>query len=299
MDAMSAVEVFAPAKINLFLGVTGLRKDGFHSLVSCVAPLAFGDTLRIEILECGNTDAFLAEGWEVDCVLSDNLAWKALLAFRSLVPELPPVRISLVKRIPLGAGLGGGSSDAVAVLWGLNHLSGGVLNGVELHDLAASLGSDCPLFLPRKPSVIRGRGELVEPMSPHDSAFFQEVRLILFKPFLNLNTAWAYGRLKEQRCYLSPSEAEAHLRGCIDSWCALRFQFYNTFESVVFEKILGLGLLIKQLRAEGIACAMSGSGSACFSIVRTDAEANHVRNRVNSSWGEDAFIVETRLLNEY
>ncbi len=294
MSHLAEVELLAPAKVNLFLGVTGLRADGYHSIVSWVAPLAFGDVVRVELQGKEGSDVLTVEGVRVDCSVQDNLAWSALLAFRRFVPDLPFVRISLIKRIPFGAGLGGGSSDAVAVIKGLNLLCGGVLGPEELLEATVSLGADCPLFLEQGTSIIRGNGALVDPLLRE---VFPDKRLLLFKPFLGVNTAWAYGRLREQQHYLEPQVAEERLQSCVDSFSGQDFLFYNSFEAVVFETMPGLKLLIDALRSEGVACGLSGSGSACFAIVKDDTEAACIRNRVNACWGGRAFIVETCLLS--
>jgi len=293
MNHPVTTEVFAPAKVNFFLGVTGVQEDGYHSLVSWVMPLSFGDTVRVELDEHALEDTFVVEGMEVDCSLENNLVWKALQAFRSHVPQLPPVRITLTKRIPFGAGLGGGSSDAVAALKGLNLLMNNVLTYDCLVEIAASLGSDCPLFLEEGSSVIRGRGEQVE--------FLQKkvppMRLLLFKPFLGVDTAWAYDQLRAGKRYLAPEEAEMRLGDCLTSFGQVDWTFYNSFEAVVFEKMPGMGLLIENLRLGGIACGLSGSGSACFAVIKNNAELGFVRDSVNRCWGLDAFIVETNPLS--
>src|SRR5215213_4707075 len=148
----------APAKLNLFLAVTGRRTDGFHDLVSLVAPVAWGDTLRIEpakadfSLECNDP--------AVPCD-ETNLVLKAARAFRAAGGWGGGAKFFLEKRIPMGAGLGGGSSDAAAALTGLNQLSGGRLTPAALEKLAGDVGSDCALFLRGTPVLMRGRGERI------------------------------------------------------------------------------------------------------------------------------------------
>src|SRR5437016_1877906 len=141
------ISIFAPAKINLFLAITGQRPDGFHNLVSVAAPLDFGDILEFEP----------ADGFMLTCddaaVPTDgtNLVLKAATAFASAAElkghPVKGTKILLKKRIPMGAGLGGGSSDAVATLRALNRLTSHPLAAETLTTIAAQLGSDCPLFL--------------------------------------------------------------------------------------------------------------------------------------------------------
>ena len=285
--------VSAPAKVNLFLAVTGLRGDGFHSLASWVVPLAFGDEISVTLSQ-SKSDSLHFEGVEVACKLEDNLICRALQAYRSRVPDLPPVAIRVMKRIPVQAGLGGGSSDAVATLIALNALAGEPLRSAELCELALPLGSDCPLFFHSSGVVVKGRGEVVEPLAARGGT---RKRVMLFKPFLGVDTAWAYGQLMRQAKYVDSGDADRMLYACIDSFYQSSYSFYNSFEAVVFNQMLGLRVLVEAIRAEGVPCGMSGSGSACFAVLESDDAASWVRSKVRSCWGQDAFMVETHLLS--
>ena len=159
---VSSISIFAPAKLNLFLAITGRRADGFHELVSVVAQVDLGDTLHATpaaefSLRC--TDA------EVPTDAS-NLVLKAAHAFAEAAHWKGGAAFVLEKRIPTGAGLGGGSSDAVAALRALNQLVDAPhkLATHTLARLAAQLGSDCALFLHDGPVVMRGRGERIAPL---------------------------------------------------------------------------------------------------------------------------------------
>ena len=206
---MSPISIFAPAKINLFLAVTGRRSDGFHDLVSVVAPLDFGDTLRVEpaarfSIVCENSEV---PGDET------NLVLKAARAFAMATKWGGAATFFLEKRIPMGAGLGGGSSDAVAALRALNQLAGPqyALPPEALAATAVQLGSDCPLFLHGVPVVMRGRGERVTPLPESVARRLQGRRVLLFKPGFGIATPWAYGQLAAAApgSYLPSSDAEA------------------------------------------------------------------------------------------
>ena len=208
---MSSAVVFSPAKINLFLAVTSRRADGYHDLVSVVAPVEFGDTLRIEAgpagefgLECD--DAAVPAGEE-------NLVLRAAWLFAEKTGWGGGAKFFLEKRVPMGAGLGGGSSNAVAALRGLNSLAGELLGSAELAAMAARVGSDCALFLPGGPVVMRGRGERVEPLSTETAARLRGLRVLIFKPGFSIGTSWAYGQLAAdgEKNYLAAAEAEARL----------------------------------------------------------------------------------------
>lgn len=303
------VTVFSPAKLNLFLAITGRRADGFHDLVSVVAPLDFGDRLMAQ-----------AEDWKVEGDLftlkcdheevpvdQSNLVLKAARAFAAATSWDRSVRFILKKNTPLGAGLGGGSSNAVAALLALNHLSDGRLDEALLMQLAASLGSDCPLFLRKAPVVMRGRGEQVEALPAAAATRVRGRRVLLFKPSFGISTPWAYGRMVARGTdYLPAAEAEARLAAWLRGAAPLEELLFNNMEPAAFGKFEALPVLLAKLRREfGVAAGMSGSGSACFAVLPgpstgpgQGASADTVtrmKQMIRDCWGQGAFVQEARL----
>src|SRR5581483_4356927 len=214
---MGSVSLFSPAKLNLFLAVTGRRPDGYHDLLSVAAPVNFGDRLKIETrtggefsLECDEPAVPRDES---------NLVLKAARLFAEATGWHDGAAFFLEKRIPMGAGLGGGSSNAAAALRGLNFLAGEPLDRVALTALAARVGSDCALFLPGSPVVMRGRGERVEPVAAEAAARLRGRRVLVFKAGFGIATPWAYAQLGSggEKSYLSPGEAEARLERWLDN----------------------------------------------------------------------------------
>lgn len=300
MDGGAAVEpitVFAPAKLNLFLAVTGRRTDGFHDLVSVVAPLTFGDTLAVSP----------AEGFSLRCtdpevpVDETNLVLRAARAFAAASRWPGGAAFQLEKRIPMGAGLGGGSSDAVAALRELNALAGPdyALAPERMAEVAAQLGSDCPLFLQGEPVVMRGRGERVARLPADAARRLRGRRVLVFKPGFGIPTPWAYARLAAvaPAGYLPAAEAEARWAAWSDDPAApAETLLFNNMEPPAFAKFVALPELLEQLRARfGVAPRMSGSGSACFVLLGDTMEAAPLMAAVRAAWGESAFVVEARL----
>lgn len=291
---MSALSIFAPAKLNLFLAITGRRADGFHDLVSVVTTVGFGDTLHAEpaartTLTCD--DPALA-------VDDTNLVLKAARAFATATGWGGGVRFHLEKRTPAGAGLGGGSSDAVAALRALNTLAGAPLGAEALRDLAAGLGSDCPLFLASRPVVMRGRGEGVELLPEGAAARLSGRRVLIFKPAFGISTPWAYGQMiARPETYLPAPEAEARLAAWLaDGQLSAEALLFNNMERVAFAKWLALPTLLEALRRDfGVVARMSGSGSACFALLPDDTPLAPLQAAVRAAWGEAAFVIETRL----
>ena len=294
------VSVFSPAKINLFLAVTGRRADGFHDLVSVAAPLDFGDELKAED---GGRRTGGGGGFSLECDQPDvpvdgsNLVLKAAEAFAAATGWKHSVRFSLKKSIPMGAGLGGGSSNAVAALQAMNRLAGGLLAEEKLAQLAATLGSDCVLFLKNAPVVMRGRGERVESLPESAAARLRGRRVLLFKPGFGISTPWAYGRMVARGGdYLPAAKAEARLAAWLGGSAPAEQILFNNMEPAAFEKYLALPLLLERLRKEfGVATAMSGSGSACFAVLRDDTVTAPLVARIRECWGPAAFVQAAKI----
>ena len=300
------VSLFSPAKLNLFLAVTGRRGDGFHDLVSVAAPLDFGDELVAEAREqrAENRGQFslICTDAEVP-VDGSNLVLRAAEAFVAATgwPDRQTqggVDFKLTKRIPMGAGLGGGSSNAVAALRALNQLSGGALAEDKLAAVAASLGSDCALFLHQAPVVMRGRGERVEALPASAAARLRGRRVLLFKPSFGISTPWAYGRMAAEAParYWPVAEAEARVAAWLGGDAPVEELLANNLEGVAFAKFVALPVLLAGLQRElGVTARMSGSGSACFAVLRDDCATAPLIAAIRAAWGPGCFVQEARL----
>ena len=291
---LKALEIPAPAKVNLFLAVTGRRPDGFHDLVSVAAPLAWGDTIS-----AAAQDRSFSVACDVGDIPTDgtNLVVRAAAAFAEATGWGGGAHFSITKRIPAGAGLGGASSDAASALVALNRLAGAPLDGAGLARVASGVGSDCALFLHEGPVVMRGRGERVEPLAPGASLRIRGRRALLFKPGFWIPTPWAYGKLAETpEGYVSTPEAEARLASWVASPSAAAGDLlFNSMERPAFAKFAALPLLLGLIRARwGIPAGMTGSGSACFALPEEGADAGPIEAVIREAWGPSAFVVDTR-----
>ena len=318
--AVNSAVIFAPAKINLFLAVTGRRTDGFHDLVSVVAPLAWGDTLWVESGERkaaggkpeeksgkqtaddgGRTAGGITLECDEACVPCDetNLIVKAARLFREATGWREPVHFRLEKRIPLGAGLGGGSSDGTAALRGLDLLAGHPLAPAALAELAARVGSDCALFLHGAPVVMRGRGERVAALPAAAAARLRGRRVLVFKPDFGIGTPWAYQRLAAEAPagYVPAAEAEARLAAWLaDPTAPAEKLLGNNLERPAFAKFIALPALIGELRNRfALAPQLSGSGSACFAFLPDNAPVPEIAATIRAAWGEAAFVLATAI----
>lgn len=249
------------------LAITGARPDGFHSLVSVAAPTRFGDVIRIE--EAGEDSVeCAAEGVPLD---GSNLVMKAAGIFRKASGMERFFKFSIEKRVPHGAGLGGGSSNGAVALGGINEMCGSPLDSSELSRLAALMGSDCPLFLSGRPVVMRGRGELVSDLPEVAADVLSSLKILIFKPAFSINTGWAYGRMRERGSwYVSEREAEAMLSAWLEDPRADNIPLFNNMQGPAFEKYPALEAAVEFVRSRyGVPAVMSGSGSACFAIINS------------------------------
>jgi 4-diphosphocytidyl-2-C-methyl-D-erythritol kinase len=204
----------------------------------------------------------------------------------------------LQKRIPVGAGLGGGSSNAAAALRALNQLAGSPLSLEQLGALAAEIGSDCPLFLNDGPMIMRGRGELIQRLPGKAADRISGRRVLVFKPGFGISTPWAYRQLadKAPSSYVSPLEAENRLATWLESESRADSLLFNSMEAPAFAKYPALTVLLDRLRKEfGLAVRMSGSGSACFALLDDTAPVEAITTLIRRSWGESALVLQSRL----
>ncbi len=256
--------ISANCKINIGLDVIRRREDGFHELSTVMFPVkGLYDQLSFELTD-GNGVEFIGKGLLIDCNDDDNLCVKAYRLMRHNYP-IGGLRITLDKRVPFGAGLGGGSSDATAVILAINSLFDLQIDERRLIDLASELGSDTAFFVRNTPQLCSGRGEIMHPIELDLSG----KTLLLIKPGEGVSTREAYSGVK-------PSEPERPLSELIelplDEWQGV---IKNDFEAHIFEAHPQLGeIKSKILEAGATYAAMSGSGSTIFGIFTTEDEAH-------------------------
>jgi 4-diphosphocytidyl-2-C-methyl-D-erythritol kinase len=244
-------------KINIGLQVTEKRDDGFHNLETLFYPVGLCDAL--EVVEAGHPE-FRLTGLPVEGDPAGNLVVKAYELIRADY-KMPPVKIHLHKRIPTGAGLGGGSSDAAGMLMLLNDLFGLKIDREKLMQYALKLGSDCPFFIHGKPVFATGRGEIMEdiPLS------LKDYYLILVKPPVHVSTAEAYLNVNPHGSRMS---LKALAGFPVSKW---RGNIQNQFERYVFAAHPEVGQIKQILYDQGASFSlMSGSGSCVYGLFRSE-----------------------------
>ena len=268
--------LYPPAKINIGLSIVGKRPDGFHNIETVFYPLPLCDSLKVETAKAATSRkiSFSCDGIELpDHDPYNNLCCKAYHLLDA-DHNLPPVNIHLHKTIPVGAGLGGGSSDAAFSLHALNQLFQLGLSVEELIRYASRLGSDCAFFLHGKPAFGVGKGDILEPINLSLAGY----HILLVKPPVFVSTADAYSSV-------TPRETQNHLpdllQAPVSEW---RFLISNDFETPVFKKFPEIGKIKERMYREGaLYAAMSGSGSTVYGIF------NQKPDKV-AKWFTDCFI---------
>lgn len=245
--------VFPNAKINLGLNVVERRADGYHNLETVFFPVALSDVL--EVLPGTNTQLEIS-GIRVDGRLESNLVYRAWELLNKDF-RIPPVKIFLHKVIPMGAGLGGGSSDGAFMLKLLNRMFELKLDSVRLKGYAVRLGADCPFFVDNMPAFATGIGDTLTPVGMDLSSY----RLVIVKPPVAVNTGMAYKSIVP----LIPAKSVTEIVSQpVETW---RGELSNDFEKPVFEMFPEIMDVRDKLYEKGaVYAAMSGSGSAVFGL---------------------------------
>lgn len=279
--AGSAWEIFAPAKLNLYLDVLGRRPDGFHELETLMVPVQVYDHLRWfdsdEPLSLKISNQLSTASLPQLRDTSQNLVMRAARLLAETAGVQPRGNFELTKRIPVEAGMGGGSSDAAATLllanaaWKLNY------SIEQLHPLAEQLGSDVPFFLYNSPAICRGRGERVEPLRQ-----LPKLHFVVIKPPAALSTAEVFSNLDA----ITPTQdlGQQLVRSLqLRDFASLKSQLYNALE-IPAAKLSGWVLQLRKVfqESQAVAQLLTGSGSAYFGIMRSAIHARNTARRLTS-----------------
>jgi len=283
-EEQGKIKIAAPAKINLFLEILGKRPDGYHEIVTVMQGVSLCDYIYIENHEkdikftCSNPKLTLGE---------DNLVLKAVRLFQQDSKIFRGVKIHLDKRIPIGAGLGGGSSDAVAALFGLNKLWQVGYDEKKLMSLAEKLGSDTPFFVFGNTAICKGRGEVVTPYALH-----VKYNYIIIYPRFEVSTATVYKNfkivltknLKDVNFFLQSlaSGSPEKLGSCL----------HNRLEEVVFRLYPGIEKTKKALaKFDFCGILLSGSGSALYGLCKGERDSKEIEQQIKMLDIGDVFVV--------
>ena len=265
---MEEIKVESPSKINIGLNVVGKREDGFHNLQTVFYPLLLSDKLtfrKSNKLEFNSNSDFLKN-------LDDNLIIKAIKLIEDKSGVEIKVKIFLEKLIPIGGGLGGGSSNAAAALKAINKLFSLELNYEKLAEIALELGSDVPFFLKHNPAYAESRGEKLFPLNLEI-----QYPIVIVNPGINISTRWAFERIKPSR----PNYNLGELFSKNFDFKDIREYVTNDFEPIVFKEYPVIEKIKKDLYELGANFAlMSGTGSTVYGIFS---------NLQKAYWAEEHF----------
>jgi len=281
--------VLAPAKINLTLEVLGERPDGYHEIRSLIQTIDLCDSLRFQVSHnikfgCDNPELVVAE----------SLISRATALLQETTGCSKGATIEITKRIPLSAGLGGDSSDAAAILYGLNRLWELGLSLKELTELALKLGSDVPFFLYGGTALAEGRGEIITPLPPLPQRWV--VLMIPPLPHMAEKTKRLYASLKPSH-YTDGKITENFIKALKEGREFKPSMLFNTFENVAFEQFPGLEVYKGHfLKLGAPSVHLAGSGPALFTLVEDRAEAEDLYTRCKQQ-GMECYLAETSPLS--
>lgn len=283
------MKIRAPAKINLSLRVVGKRADGYHLLDTVMVPVSLYDEIDIQQrtttrraaphapveLRCNHPQVPLGR---------DNIAYRAAELLMQKTKINRPVCIRIRKKIPIGAGLGGGSTDAAAVLVGLNRMWKLHLSVRQLERLALQLGADVPFFIRAKPARARGIGEKLRLLPK-----LRRRWLVLAYPGFPIATAWVYGNLSLK---LTKPSVNTSIATPLESLDTIEKLLVNDLEQVAIKRYPEIGRVKTMLSLAGaVAVLMSGSGSSVFGVFRSKRLAERAFRRIRHEEGVQAFLV--------
>ena len=284
------IKIEGNAKINLTLDILGKRPDGYHEVAMVMQSIGLHDTIEMDKAKEG-----IALSINVPWLRADekNLAWRAAALMQQEYGLRGGVRMRLTKRIPVAAGLAGGSADAAAVLRGMDRLYKLGLSDDQLCELGARLGSDIPFCLRRGTMLATGRGEVLTRL-----ADMPETWVVLAKPRISVSTAWAYQNYDEQGAEQHPDNeriqqeiARGNRKGVAKLLC-------NVLESVTIKRYAVISRYKELMLEQGaMASMMSGSGPTVFGLADNRGTANKIADCLRASTKADVFV--TRTMNTY
>ncbi len=268
---MHSIEIPAYAKINLWLDVAAKREDGFHDIVTIMQQIDLHDTICIEKTATGEISLLVEGNADVPCD-ERNIAWKAARLFLDAVTG--GVRIRIVKRIPVSAGMAGGSSDAAAVFLGMNALWGTPFSIEELCNMGAKIGSDVPFCIVGGTQLCRGRGEV---MVPQKTNLKYSILVANSGETVSAKEAYALVDTLGTHAVQNPHLMQSALEN--GDFLGVCGSLYNRFEDAVLPNCpLALEQKKEMIRCGASGVLMSGSGATVFAIFPDDASAMQVKN---------------------
>ncbi len=269
------MKINAPAKLNLFLEVLSKRKDGYHNIETVMIPVSLFDEITVDksdriSVECDNK---LLSG-------KNNLAFKAILQLKSLFPEkIKGAYVYIKKRIPVAAGLGGGSSDCAAVLKAVNSLYNLALSSRELKGIGVKLGADVPYFIDTQASLCHGIGDEIKPLK-----IASKLSFVLINPQVELSTYSVYSSLKTNLTQ-KPKSINMLLRSLYKGdMTDIVNGMFNRLQNICEKKVPVVRELMAVLCERGALKAMvSGSGPTVFGVCRTLGDAERIKKGICGS----------------
>lgn len=296
-DTPEIAKIFSPAKINFFFAITGLRKDGFHDVVSINLPLNFGDEISIKLNDC-EKDELICQSNDIN--LTNNSILAAIKAFKEESNVIDNFKITLKKEIPISAGFGGGSSNAGTILKALNEIYDNVLSISTIEKICTKIGADCSFFLSPKPCITTGIGDICHEISDKFQSSLTQYKMFIIKPNFGINTSSAYKELRDnfQKLYISEQSANEKMGNLIEAVIRgdEKLPLYNTFYDMLSlrnNNFIKLKTLMDYVHSNVM---LTGSGSGFFGICKNSKALKYSKSVAELIFGSDLFWHEVSVL---
>jgi 4-diphosphocytidyl-2-C-methyl-D-erythritol kinase len=276
------MKILSPAKVNLFLKITGKRIDGYHDLMTLMCCIGLYDTVSLIV---GNTNIAVSCNHPLVPEDESNLAYVAAQLFLKTLDKNEGVNISIQKQIPVAAGLGGGSSNAAAVLLGLNRYFGNPFSKQDLMSMGLSIGADVPFFIFQSPAIATGIGEKLKAYPG-----LEKMWILLVSPGFSVSTAEVYKKLNLglTKCKKKPKRFLLN-----NQHFDPRSHLYNDLESVTASKYPVINTVKKALLSHGaLGALMSGSGPAVFGLFSDIDRASQANHALYRAYGWEIYLAD-------
>lgn len=284
---MREIKIYAPAKLNLYLDVLEKRPDGFHNIETIFEKI----DLRDEIIIKEKGKGLKVKATSSDCGQGkENIVYKAVHAIFKETGVKLNLDIEIKKRIPVSAGLGGGSSDAASTLKAINEIFKLGVPAKKLFSIASNIGKDVPFFMLNAPfAVAKGAGELLKKVN-----FNKDLFHILIKPSIPLSTKLMYKRIDKHNFFIKPHSLKNSLLALKNSAEELEKNYYNIFEKALKRDSIHINRVKTMLAAAGVGHSLlSGSGPTVFCTFEDKKEAGDIFRKIPNNKDTDIFLVKT------
>lgn len=291
---MSIYNIKSNAKINLFFAIIGIQKNNYCSIYSFMLPVNFFDHIQLSIINNNHAEDTLTQHSTLQFNDKNNTILTAINLFRQETNLKFSTEIEITKNIPIGGGLGGGSSNAGHILLTLNRHFNNILPRQTIEKIALKIGCDVPFFTYNRPALVSGVGENYSPVNAQILRKLSQKKILIFQPNYPISTSWAYTQFKKHPIFAEKSPIDILSNSNKDT--ILEDLIFNSFSEIILKKFPDLHNLFLTLSAIGMHVGISGSGSCCFILADKTENLSQASEIILTSYGKHSICGEFEIL---